>query len=520
MVDECGDIEMVGNKKILKDWKIIMLVGSLVFLGLIPLATVGLKFGMDFSGGSLIYLQLEKSVDETTMDTMVSVLQARLNGFGLKDISVRPMGNQYIMVSVSGVSNTSLEAIEDVLQKQGKFEAIIDGKTALTGDDIINVKTDPQSGYRWLPSTGQWSVPFSISGDGAAKFAKLAAGKCKKVEGEIKCDKIYMFIDRPEKAVALVPSWIYEKEKYMYLVPGNPRSEFVDASNIEENSHVKLIETDQINNTLITELKGMNISTVVIPENNTYNINLLNSSGFKVKIMPKVSDYWIWNAVGLKSILNLTPGVTSGEPITSAVIEGHAATEEEAKTEMTQMVVILRSGKLPVKLSIATTMHVSPRLGKQFLGYAGWVGLFAWLMVGLIVYIKYRHPKLSILIMANNLSEVIIILGIAALISWEIDMAALAGLVAAVGTGVDHMIVISDEIVSGEREKEVSLFGRIKKAFSIIFAAAATTTAAMLPLITLGFGIMKGFAITTLIGLTIGVLIVRPAFARLIEEVL
>ena len=519
MVNERGDIEMVGYKETMKDWRIKLYVVSLIFLGIIPLALMGLKFGMDFSGGTLIYMQLEKSVDQATMDTMVSVLQARLNGFGLKDISVRPIGDQYIMVSVSGVSNASMGTIKDVLSKQGKFEGVIDGNIALTGEDIIQVKTDPQSGYGWSPSLGQWRVPFDISGPGAARFAKVAEGKCKKVQGEVKCDQIWMFIDRPANATILIPSKLYEAEKYMYMVPGSTRSGYVTINDLEKNASVSIIETDNITSNLITKLKSENVSQVIVPENNTYNINLLNSSGINVVVKPKVGDYWLWGATGLKSVLNLTPGVTSGEPVPSAVIEGHAATLEDAKREMTKMVVILRSGKLPVKLKIATTMHVSPTLGQQFIGYAGWIGLLAWIIVGLIVYFRYRRIKLSAIIMANNLSEIIIILGIAALISWEIDMAALAGIVAAVGTGVDHMIVISDEILSGgKRKEEISLLGRIKKAFSIIFAAAATTTAAMLPLITLGFGLMKGFAITTLIGLGVGVLIVRPAFARLIEK--
>ncbi len=519
MVNERGDFKMVGGKEVLKDWRVQLFMFSFIVLGVLPLALFGLKFGMDFSGGTLIYLQLEKPVDTQTMDTMVAVLQSRLNGFGLKDISVRPIGDQYILVSVSGVSNSSMETIKDVLSKQGKFEAVIDGKIALTGKDIIQVKTDPQSGYGWSASLQQWRVPFDLSGPGAAHFAEVAEGKCKKVEGEIKCDKIYMFIDRPENAAVLITPELYEKEKYMYIIPGNPRSGYISISDLERNSLTKIIEASEVNETVIDELKSLNVSNVIIPENSTYNITALKNAGFNVIIKPKVGDYWLWDALGLKSVLNLTPGVTSGEPVTTAVIEGHAATLDEAKQEMTKMVVILRSGKLPVKLSIATTMHVSPTLGKQFLGWAGWMGLIAWIVVGLIVYIRYRHLKLSAFIMANNLSEVIIILGIAALIRWEIDLAGLAGIIAAVGTGVDHMIVISDEILSGgQKKEEVSLLGRIKKAFSIIFAAAATTTAAMLPLITLGFGMMKGFAITTLIGLGVGVLIVRPAFARIIER--
>ncbi len=521
MDDECGDFEMVGNTKILKDWRVRIFILALIFLGIIPLALIGLRFGMDFSGGSLIYLQLEKPVDEATMDTMVSILQARLNGFGLKDISVRPVGDQYIMVSVSGASGSNLDAIKDVLAKQGKFEAIIDGQIALTGEDIIQVKTDPQSGYGWSASLQQWRVPFDLSGSGAARFADVAEGKCRKVEGEIKCDKIYMFIDRPENAAILIPTALYNKEKYMYLVPGNPNSGYISVEDLEKNAMVKIIPTDNITNAIINELKSANVTTVIIPENSTYYIELLNQSGFQVITKSKVGEYWLWDATGLKSVLNLTPGVTSGEPVTTAVIEGHATSLEEAKKEMTKMVVILRSGKLPVKLSIATTMEVSPTLGRQFLGYVGWIGLLAWVVVGLIVFVKYRHPKLSALIMANNLSEIIIILGIAAIIRWEIDLAALAGIIAAVGTGVDHMIVISDEILSGgKRKEETSFLGRIKRAFGIIFAAAATTTAAMLPLITLGFGLMKGFAITTLIGLAVGVLIARPAFARILEEFL
>ena len=521
MANERGDIEMVGYKEALNDWRVKVFIVTLIFLGFAPLILMGVKYGMDFSGGTMIYLQLEKPVDSTTMDTMVSVLQARLNGFGLKDISVRPIGDQYIMASISGVGGAGLSSIKDVLSKQGNFEAIIDGKVALTGKDIIQVKTDKQSGYGWSPSMGRWQVPFDLSGPGAAKFAKVAEGKCTKEEGQIKCEKIYMFIDRPTNAAIIMPDDLYQEESRMYMVPENPRSGYITYEDIENNAHVKIMDISNISESLISKLKSENISTVIIPENNNYtNLGLLNKSGINIVVKPKVGDYWIWDAVGLKSVLNLTPGVTSGEPVPTAIIEGHAATFNQAKQEMTQMVVILRSGKLPVKLKIATTMEVSPTLGKQFIGYAGWVGLVAWLVVGLIVYLRYRHIKLSLLIMANNLSEVIIILGIAALISWEIDMAALAGLIAAVGTGVDHMIVISDEVLSGGNKREdISWLGKIKKAFGIIFVAAATTTAAMLPLITLGFGMMKGFAITTLIGLTIGVLIVRPAFARIIESV-
>ena len=42
----------------------------------------------------------------------------------------------------------------------------------------------------------------------------------------------------------------------------------------------------------------------------------------------------------------------------------------------------------------------------------------------------------------------------------------------------------------------------------------------MIPLLLAGVGLLKGFAITTIIGVTIGVLITRPAYANIIKVLL
>ena len=50
--------------------------------------------------------------------------------------------------------------------------------------------------------------------------------------------------------------------------------------------------------------------------------------------------------------------------------------------------------------------------------------------------------------------------------------------------------------------------------------AYLTTTFAMIPLIFAGAGLLKGFAIMTIIGVSIGVFIARPAYANVIEILL
>jgi len=48
-------------------------------------------------------------------------------------------------------------------------------------------------------------------------------------------------------------------------------------------------------------------------------------------------------------------------------------------------------------------------------------------------------------------------------------------------------------------------------------AAYFTTIVAMAPLMLMGASLLKGFALTTITGVTIGVFITRPAFAEMLR---
>jgi preprotein translocase subunit SecD len=103
---------------------------------------------------------------------------------------------------------------------------------------------------------------------------------------------------------------------------------------------------------------------------------------------------------------------------------------------------------------------------------------------------------------------------------WTIDLPTIGGLVAVIGTSVDHQIIIADETLRGEKERRTySMKEKIKRAFFIIFGAAATTIAAMLPLMFLGVGLVRGFAITTIVGVLVGILVTRPAYAKIVEAI-
>ncbi len=215
-----------------------------------------------------------------------------------------------------------------------------------------------------------------------------------------------------------------------------------------------------------------------------------------------------------------------GQPSTHIAISGPGtgATKKEAAEdalrEMKKLQTILITGSLPSKLKIVKLDSISPILGEAFIKNAIIAGLLALLSVILVIYIRYRNIKILIPMAITAASEIIIILGLTTLIKFNLDLAAIAGLIAAVGTGVDDQIVIIDEVTSKKEEYQYKIKQKIKRAFFIILVAYATTVAAMLPLLRAGAGLLTGFAIITIVGVSIGVFITRPAFAAITQALL
>jgi len=215
-----------------------------------------------------------------------------------------------------------------------------------------------------------------------------------------------------------------------------------------------------------------------------------------------------------------------GHAVTDIAISGSGVSNNNqgavsnALQNMKRLQTILITGSLPVKLKIVKTDAISPVLGSEFVKNALMVGLFAIIAVVIVVFLRYRKWQVAVPMMINLTAEVIIILGVASFIGWNLDLAAIAGIIIAVGTGVDHQIVITDETLKGEKSYYMNWKQRIKNAFFIIIAAYFTTVVAMIPLMFAGAGLLRGFAITTIIGVSIGVFVTRPAYAAVVEVLL
>jgi len=208
-----------------------------------------------------------------------------------------------------------------------------------------------------------------------------------------------------------------------------------------------------------------------------------------------------------------------------AITGGGQGTTEQAAIEntlknMKRLQTILITGSLPVKIEVERIDNISPTLGKEFLKNAFYVWLLALAGVAIFLVAVYRKFIIAIPIIFTAISEIFLTLGLAALIGWNIDLAAIAGLVLAVGEGVNDQVVITDEAIRKQTDFVYNWKDRIKRAFFIIFSAYLTMIVAMLPLLFAGAGLLKGFAITTILATTIGVVITRPAYAAIVQMLL
>jgi Preprotein translocase subunit SecD len=119
--------------------------------------------------------------------------------------------------------------------------------------------------------------------------------------------------------------------------------------------------------------------------------------------------------------------------------------------------------------------------------------------------------------MLTTFFELFIIFSVIGLVG-TIDLSAVAGMIAIVGTGVDAQIIITDEVLAGFGKHGTTRI-LLGNAFYIVWADAMLLVIAMVPLFfSTSLVQVIGFSESTIIGALLGVLITRPAYGAIIGK--
>jgi preprotein translocase subunit SecD len=196
-------------------------------------------------------------------------------------------------------------------------------------------------------------------------------------------------------------------------------------------------------------------------------------------------------------------------------------TGTSGQTQATNLEIHLRAGALPVDVSIAGSGSTSASLGTHYMTMCLIAGLLALITVAFVIFYRYREPRIVLPMVLINASEIVILLGFISVIKFQMDLPTIAGLIAVLGTGIDQLVVITDEILHEGIVPSPNIYlKRLARALTIIVIAAATVLIAMLPLALMDLSTLKGFAIITMMGVLVGVIVTRPAYGKIIMEIL
>jgi preprotein translocase subunit SecD len=548
----------------------VVLYAVVLALAIILIGTLGLKFGLDLQGGSYLQLQLEGAVAQVDV-TPEKILEVQFNAS-----SVQKLGNAYVVMVPGKVKAT----LPDDLGYSGSKMVEQNNVTKIT---ITAIDTDIITNYLKKSMDAdvkivgvapvQYEIRTNVTRESlnailAPVGGKVPTGDNTFVEGLTveTVDETKNVLDSKLNRLGLQDIRVRVVDN-KYILIDLAGMDVATAQDVVGKPGKFEIRIQADNNQTIHVLYGDAVASVDIPQGDrsggwgvpftlseegaaVFQKAAIDAGAVKNPDAHPISMYLDKDEVFSAPLAAELAGSLQKVPVRT--LEARVGSGDAGSTKAKELYIHLREGALPVNVAIVGSGQVSAALGKQFKVQMVIAGLIALLAVAAMVFYRYREKRIVLPMVATSFSEVVMMLGIWSLggiwFGWQLDLASLAGIIMVIGTGVDQLVIITDELIRGgeavpaasdrsikERAAEAAeksgvgkavaasskvYLGRLSRAFSIIIGAAATTAVAMLPLLYMGFGALTGFALIIIVGVILGTAIARPAYGRIIGHIL
>lgn len=534
-------------KPLMKEWRmwvlVVTLIASFALLGPQPMDSDGDgtwdtysleglngSLGIDFTGGSQLILKVENNQSKEMTQKVTNTLQSRINNLGLAgtSLSTRNIGGEWRIGLTTAETNET--RVTNLISQEGAFEATM----PFIFQGSANFSLD--STYRFDEVNDTVRITEFEEGE-KQEIAALEQGE------KVNAGGTSIRYTGPYKGYAMMEVVVYD----------NTDIESVDSANSAVRSQgtnsyqavIPLIVSQESKDRMRQTANNFEVTAGSLVMDNGDSSNLtIYIDDEKIREFTVSSDF------------------QRGE-ISQPTINLDGTNEGELRKRMNRVEGLLQSGRLPEPVTVVSTQQISSTIGTQFMSASIISIIGSLIAVGIIIFLRYRNPKLAIPIVFTGASEVFILLGIWFTNFATLNLSAIAGIIAAVGTGVDDQIIITDE---SETESIKDWTARMKTAFFVIFTSAASTIGAMTPIISpqfstlmvgvAGLGLLgysrysskannhyiavgivammvavvayqfpltplqqiQEFATTTIVGIMIGITVTRPAFAKILEN--
>ena len=473
-----------------------------------------LKFGLELSGGTRIRAPVDGVTAEgvdvprgTDAATVEGRVAGNISGVSAADVTVRfaQAANETTTVEVFA-GNVSQSAFEDALGQAGyDYDTVRPGVTEDTRNTIVRILRDKVS------------------------EAGLSGGQVQQVTTT--SDEHFVVIEMPNTNQTELEELVTQRGQ-VQVVAAYP----VQTSNGTETRTTPLLgqgDFSSIGTAQEAPSLGAHVPVVLKDQPAQNFSNAMREFGFtnegvracNYRANPESPGHCLYTVVDGEVVYaaNMSPDLAQTFRQEKFTQNPSFVMGTTNMSEARQLQIHLNAGSLPASLDMeeGTSYFLAPSLAEQFKLYSLITGLVAVGAVSAVVFLRYGDPKVAAPMLVTALSEVVILLGFAAAIQLPLDLSHIAGFIAVIGTGVDDLIIIADEVMSeGDVNSSRVFQSRFRKAFWVIGAAAATTIIAMSPLAVLSLGDLQGFAIITILGVLIGVLVTRPAYGDILRSLL
>ncbi|MBR7003564.1 MAG: protein translocase subunit SecDF [Bacteroidales bacterium] len=465
-------------------------------------------------------LNVIRSESESAVANSFNVLRNRIDRFGVTQPSIQKIGNTgRILVELPGVKEP--ERVRKLLQGTASLEfwetftnQEVSGYLAEANAKLAEILVDEPAAETAQPAATESkdSLLASEIAQNQVSDAELEAYKkqnplfailtpsqytgnaCIGFAAAIDTAKVNRYLSMPQIAeifpAEFRPMWSVKP------------SEYFDADNIFELVAIKSTSRDG---------KAKLDGGVVTDARVVYDHGTNGEPSVSMSMNAEGANVWArmtGDNVGRQIAIVLDGMVYSYPNVNSAITGGQSSiTGHFTPDEATDLVNVLKSGKLPAPATIIQEQVVGPSLGAKSIR-AGMISfLIAFLLV--LVYMIFFYQGAGIAADIALLCNVLLLFGVLVSFGAVLTLPGIAGLVLTMGMAVDANVIIyeriKEELAAGKGLSKAVADG-YKNAYSAIIDGQVTTLLTGIVLFIFGSGPVQGFATTLIIGIITSVL--------------
>ena len=501
-----------------------LVILAVVIVGLFTIMAVNRvwtpKLGLDLRGGSTITLTAanvsgEGTVDPASLELARTIIQQRIDGYGVGESEVTTSGDRQIVVSVPNVQKDDLVRLVGTtaqLYFRQVFKEEASSGTA-TAEPTASASAQPQESASANPTP-------TASGTGNKR--PLPALPTPQPS------------PRPTAAATPAPS---VDDMLKWTPSARDTSEF-DAFQCGQTSPTPdvtdqpLITCDQTKSykyllgPALISGEHVTRAQAAVPQNSVSYVVTLQFDTQGAADFEKVTGHLASQTSPENQFGIVLDGKVISAPSVSKAIPGGQAQIEGSFTQKTatDLANVLSYGALPLSFEISSVENVSAKLGGDQLQAGIIAGLIGLGLVLLYSIMYYRGLALVVslsLVVAGLLAWALIVL-LGASMGFALNLPGIAGVIVAIGVTADSFIIyferIRDEVREGRSLRTAIETGWVRSRKTIVVADSVSLLSALV-LFVLAIGAVKGFAftlgLTTLIDLAVVFFFTKPMMTLL-----